>query len=160
MRYLLGITMILMLSCNQNSKEMSTKKEFTNTSEKDVRDALMYNYEFFDNNDLSDNEVFDQYKSLFSDSFVLVSSEGKPLIGKEIILEEWRKIFKENKAKFELTIDRIEVSGNMAYVLYHYHEKLTNITSGDLYFEVTQSAIAILKKNNEEKWKFEVLKYH
>ena len=36
MRYLLGITMILMLSCNQNSKEMSTKKEFTNTSEKDV----------------------------------------------------------------------------------------------------------------------------
>jgi ketosteroid isomerase-like protein len=125
-----------------------------------VKKAIMYNYDFFHKNDLSDSLTFNRYKNLFADSFVLVPSEGKPLSDKETILEEWRELFKENKANFELTINRIEVSGNMAYVLYHYDEKLTNIKTGDLYFKVTQSAIAVLRKDALEKWKFEVLRYN
>jgi len=133
----------------------------TNSSDKeDVRKAIMYNYNFFHENDLSDSLTFNRYKTLYSDSFVLGPSEGKPLSNKETILEEWRELFKNNKGKFELTIDRIEVSGNIAYVLYHYDEKLTNIKSGDIYFEVTQSAIAILRKDVVGKWKFEVLRYN
>ena len=160
MRYLLLFTVISILSCNQNTKNIAKDTNTTNSAENNVRETILYNYNFFDENDLSDNDTFDRYKALFSDSFVLISSEGKPLSNKETVLEEWRKLFKVNKAKFELTIDRIKVSGDMAYVIYHYHEKLTNIESGDLYFEVTQSAIAILRKNSAAKWKFEVLKYH
>ena len=160
MRYLLLFAAISILSCNQNTKDMEKDTITTNSAENNVREFIDYNYNFFDKNDLSDNGTFDRYKALFSDSFVLISSEGKPLSNKETVLEKWRKLFKVNKAKFDLTIDRIEVSGDMAYAIYHYHEKLTNIESGELYFEVTQSAIAILKKNSAAEWKFEVLKYH
>lgn len=160
MRLLLVLTMITFISCNRNSKYMDTEITRINSDKEDVRKAIMYNYDFFHKNDLSDNNTFDRFKALYSDSFVLGPSEGKPLSDKETILEEWRKLFNENKGEFKLTINRIEVSGNLAYVLYQYHEKLTNIKTGDVYFEVTQSAIAILRKDILGKWKIEFLKWN
>jgi ketosteroid isomerase-like protein len=139
---------------------MDTDISTTNSDKEDVRKAIMYNYDFFHENDLSDYQTFDSFKALYSDSFVLGPSEGKPLLDKETILEEWRALFKENRGEFKLTINRIEVSGTLAYALYHYDEKLTNIKSGDVYFEVTQSAIAILRKDILGKWKFEALRWN
>ena len=160
MRYLLILTLITFTSCNKDSKSMDSEITTINSDRDDVRKAIMYNYDFFHENDLSDSLTFNRFKALYSDSFVLGPSEGKPSSDKETILEEWRKLFKENKGKFKLTINRIEVSGNLAYVLYHYDEKLTNIKSGDIYFEVTQSAIAILRKDSLGKWKFEALRWN
>ncbi len=124
------------------------------------RNAILYNYDFIDQNDLSDSLTFNRYKTLFGDSFDFALSEGKPLLDKETTLVEWRSLFKENKATTKLTIDRVEVSENMAYSLYHYEVVLTNIKTGDLYFEKTQSAVAILRKNKKGEWKFEVLSYN
>ncbi|MRI01628.1 DUF4440 domain-containing protein [Kriegella sp. EG-1] len=160
MRYLLILTMITFISCNRNAKNTNSQSSTINIEKENIRKAIINNYDFFDKNDLSDSLTFNRYKTLFSDSFVLVPSEGKPLSDKETILEEWRVLFKENKAVFDLTINRIEVSGNLAYALYHYDEKLTNIKTNELYFEVTQSAIAILRKDELGEWKFEALRYN
>lgn len=146
-----------MVACNKNSENMDPMNDTIGSDREDVRKTIMDHYDFINENDLSDSLTFDRYKTLFSDSFVLGPSEGKPLSNKKIILEDWRKLFQENKGKFELTINRIDVSENMAYALYHYDEKLTNIKSGAIYFEVTQSALVVLRKDTEGKWKFEAL---
>lgn len=139
---------------------MDSETTTISSNREHVKNSIMYNYDFFQENDHSDSLTFNRYKALFSESFVLGPSEGKPLSDKETILEDWRKMFKENKGKFDLTINRIEVSVNLAYALYHYDEKLTNITSGDIYFEVTQFAIALLRKDAGGKWEFEALRYN
>ncbi len=160
MRNLLALILIVLVSCNRDSNNNSVGLNTSISDKDDVRKAVMYNYDFINNNNLADSLTFNRFKALYSDSFVLGPSEGKPLSDKETILEEWRELFKENKGKFNLTINRIEVSGNLAYVLYHYDEKLTNIQSGDVYFEVVQSAIAILRKDSNGNWKFETLRWN
>ncbi len=160
MRYLLILTLITLISCNKNSKEVDLEITRVSSDKEDVRKAIMNNYDFFNENDLSDSTTFNRFKAFYFESFVLGPSEGKPLSDKETILEEWRELFKENKGNFNLTIDRIEVSGDLAYVLYHYDEKLTNIQSGDIYFEVVQSAVAVLRKNSEGNWLFEFIRWN
>ncbi|TJY35878.1 YybH family protein [Pontimicrobium aquaticum] len=158
MKKLIYLILIIFFACN--NKKNNTALATTNSDKDAVRKAIINNYDFINNNNLSDSLTFNRFKTFYSDSFVLGPSEGNPLSNKETILEEWRELFKENKATFDLKINRVEVSGNLAYVLYHYNEKLTNIETGDLYFEVIQSAIAILKKDSFGNWKFEVLRWN
>lgn len=160
MRNLITILFILLLACNKAPKEKALDMHTNNSAKDEVKKAVMHSYEFVNSNNLADSLIFNQYKTFFSDSFVLGPSEGNALADKETILEEWRQLFKENKGRFNLTINRVEVSGDLAYVLYHYDEKLTNIESGDLFFEVTQSAIAILRKDADGNWKFEALRWN
>ena len=160
LKFLITLIFIAFVSCNRGSKENSVDLNTNISDKEDVRKAVIYNYDFINDNNLADSLTFNRFKSLYSDSFVLVPSEGKPLSDKETILEEWRGLFKENKGKFNLTINRIDVSGDLAYVLYHYDEKLTNIESDAIVFDVVQSAIAVLRKDADGNWKFEALRWN
>lgn len=160
MRNVIICLFIAFASCNSSSDKNTTNLNMATSVKEDVEKAIKYNYEFISTKNLADDATFNQFKTLYTDSFVLGPSEGKALSNKETILNEWRELFLENKGVFNLTIDRIEASGDLAYVLYHYDEKLTNIQSGEVFFEVVQSAIAVLRKDTSGNWKFEALRWN
>lgn len=152
MKKILLIILLALVACKETPND---EQDIEN-----VRKTIINNYEFINNENMADSLTFNRFKTFYSNAFVMGPSEGKPLSNKETILEEWRELFKHNKGKFNLTINRIEVSDDLAYVLYHYDETLTNIKTGELFFEVVQSAVAILKKDAQGEWKFVFLRWN
>ena len=158
MKSLSLILFILLFACMAENKNESVELEDTSRSDVEiVKQALLSSYDFINNEDLTDSLTFNQYKSFFDDDFVMLPSEGNPLSNKETILEGFRGLFKTHKCNFDVTIDQIEVSGDLAYVLYHYHEVFTNIETGENLFDIMHSAIAVLRKDVEGNWKLVVL---
>ena len=58
-----------------------------------------------------------------------------------------------------LVIDRVETSGDLAYILYHFQEVATSIKTNEVVNDVFFSAVAILKKSTAGTWKIAVLGY-
>jgi len=157
MKYLSLILFILLFACTAENKNDSVEQEDTSKSDVEiVKQTLLSSYDFINNEDLTDSLTFNQYKSFFDDAFVMLPREGKPLSNKETILEGQRRLFKTHKGNFDVTIDQIEVSGDLAYVLYHYHEVFTNIETGENLYDIMHSAIAVLKKDMQGNWKMVV----
>jgi len=160
MKNLSLILSILLFACTAKNKNDSVELEDTSKSDVEiVKHALLSSYDFINNEDLTDSLTFNQWKSFFDDDFVMLPSEGKPLSNKETILEGFRGLFKTHKGHFDVTIDRIEVSGDLAYVLYHYHEVFTNIETGENLYDIMHSVIAVLRKDAQGNWKTVVLRW-
>lgn len=132
----------------QNSK--NNKLE----SEKDIVKArLLSLYDWINMQDLTDSLTFNKLKDFYAEDFVMLPGKAKPLSDKETILEGWRGLFKENKGNFDVGIDRVDVAGEMAYVLLHYHETFTNLQTGVKGIDVMHSDVTILKKDSKGVWK-------
>ena len=157
--FFLMISAIILFACTTENKSDSVVSEDTSKSQEEVKKAIMHYYGLINNEDLSDSLNFNQFKALHADNFVLIPSEGKPPSDKETILEGWREFLKNNKGNYDITIDRLEVSGDLAYVLYHFHEIYINIESGEKVFDVMHSAIMVLRKDAQGNWKTVVLRW-
>ncbi len=54
--------------------------------------------------------------------------------------------------KIDITIDRIEVSGDLATVFYRAHEIMENRKSGEVIFDGYHSALSVLRQDDSGKW--------
>jgi len=152
-KLLLSLIVLLILA------GISCQKEPTKAPEDEVKETFLSVYDRFNNEDLSDSLTFNNLKLLYADDFVFLGDKGSIPHDKESILQSWEGLFKNLKPNFEVTIDRLEVSGDLAYILYHYHEVLTNIETNDTVIDVMHSAIMVMKKDADNNWKCSVLKW-
>ncbi|MEA1886475.1 MAG: DUF4440 domain-containing protein [Bacteroidota bacterium] len=151
-KYLLSLIVFIFLA------GISCQNKTTTSSENELKEAFLSMYDFFNNEDLTDSLVFNRFKSQYTDDFVLLGDNGSIPIEKESIFNSWEGMFKNLKPNFDITIDRLEVSGNLAYILYHYHEVFTNIETNETVIDVMHSAIMVLRKDEDNNWKCSVLK--
>ena len=151
-KYFLSLIVFIVLagiSCQGKTPE---------SPEDEVKEAFLAMYNFLNNEDLTDSLTFNKYQSLYTDDFVILGDGGSVPLEKESILKSFRGMFKSYKPNIDITIDRLEVSGKLAYVLYHYHEVMTNIETNEKVIDVMHSAIMILRKDEDNTWKCSVLK--
>jgi ketosteroid isomerase-like protein len=74
--------------------------------------------------------------------------------------EAYRGVFKTNKLNVDgMAIDRADASGDLAYVVFHFHEVLKTIKTNEVVVDVSHSAVATLKKDAAGKWKMAFLGY-
>lgn len=151
-------TYLLLLIVLISLAGISCQDKTTESLEDEVKAVFLSMYDFFNNEDLADSIVFNKFKSQYADDFVLLGDNGSIPIEKESIFNSWEGMFKNLKPNFDITIDRLEVSGNLAYILYHYHEVFTNIETNETVIDVMHSAIMVLKKDEDNNWKISVLK--
>lgn len=160
MKNLTFMLFILLFACSvESQKDSLTAEDISASNKQEVEKALMSVIDFINNEDLSDSLTYNRYKALYHDDFVLLPSNGEPISDKETILEGFRGFLKNNKGSFDITIDRLDVSGNLAYVLSHYHEVFTNIESGENVVDIMHSAIFVLKKDANNDWKIVVWRW-
>jgi ketosteroid isomerase-like protein len=152
-KYLLSLIVLIFLA------GISCQNKTTESPEDEVKETFLSVYDFFNNEDLTDSLTFDKFKSLYTDDFVFLGDEGNIPLEKESILKSWEGMFKNLKPNFDVTIDRLEVSGNLAYILYHYHEVFTNIETNETVIDVMHSAIIVMRKDADDNWKCSVLKW-
>jgi ketosteroid isomerase-like protein len=152
-------TYLLLLIVLISLAGISCQDKTTESPENEVKVAFLSMYDFFNNEDLADSLVFNRFKSQYTDDFVFLGDNGSIPVEKESLLNSWEGMFKNLKPNFDITIDRLEVSGNLAYILYHYHEVFTNIETNETVIDVMHSAIMVLRKDEDNNWKCSVLKW-
>jgi ketosteroid isomerase-like protein len=152
-KYLLSLILLIFLagiSCQDKTSE---------SPENEVKEAFMSMYEFLNNEDLTDSLIFNKYQLFYTDDFVFLGDGGSIPGDRESILKSLGGMFKNLKPNIDVTIDRLEVSGSLAYILYHYHELMTNIETNETVFDAMHSAIMVLRKDADNNWKCCVLKW-
>lgn len=156
----LSIALIIGLtSFDMKESKAPELKEKAKSDEEVVRQTLLSLYDFINKEDLTDSLTYNKFKTFYDEKFVLLPSNAEPLSDKETILEGWRGLFKTHKGNFDVTIDRIEVSGDMAYALYSYREVFTNLKTKEKQVDVMHSAISILKRDAKNNWKVVVTRW-
>jgi ketosteroid isomerase-like protein len=154
MRPLLSLVSLCLLLFSSLSSYGQNKKQSSVSNEKEIVKArLLSLYAFINEQELTDSLTFNRLKDFYSDDFVMLPGKAKPLTNKETILEGWRGLFKENKGNFDVSVDRLDVSENLAYALLHYHETFTNIKTGERGIDAMHSAVTVLKKDAKGIWK-------
>ena len=151
--YLLGT----LPSCNSaGNTSLANKLQKSDTAE--VRQAVKSFYDFIMTKDLSDSLVFNQWMSMLTNDVVWLSAKG--VAPSPVDFGGYRNIFKNNKAYFDqLTIDRVDASSELAYVLYHFHEVVKAIKTNEVVADDLYSAVVALKKDATGKWKIALLRY-
>ena len=152
-KYLISLFVLLFFAA------FSCQNTATESTQDEVKETFLSMYDYFNNEDLSDSLIFDKFKSFYTDDFVVLGDDGNLPLQKESVFRSWEGLFSNIDPNFDVSIDRIEVSGNLAYVLYHYHEVLTNIKTGETVIDVMHSAIAVMRRDADNNWKCSVLKY-
>jgi ketosteroid isomerase-like protein len=145
------------ISCNDAGKsslaEVATKSDTTG-----AKQALISMYDFVVTKDLSDSLIFNQWMSFFTKDVLWMSSKGQA--PGPVDFTGYRGVFKNNKAFIDkLIIDRVDASGGLAYVLYHFHEVVKTIKTNEVVADNTYSALVTLKKDASGKWMIALIAY-
>ena len=161
MKDLVFLLILFLFACStEPKKDPPTEEDISISNKQEVEYVIRSFFDFSNNEDLSDSLTYNRFKAFFHDDFVLLPDHGEPLSDKETIWEGYRTFNKTNKGHFDVTIDRLDASDSLAYILAHYHESFTKRETGEVAFEVNHSAIFVLKKkdaNNE--WKIVVWRW-
>ena len=129
------------------------------TMNEDPKKTLLAFFSFNNNNDLSDSLVFNQAEAFYHPDFIFLPDHGEPLSDRKSILNSFRNFSKANKVMFTDTIDRMDQSGDLAYFFTHYHEVFTERTTGKTVVDTMHSAVFILKKDRDARWKIVLWKW-
>jgi ketosteroid isomerase-like protein len=127
----------------------------------DVKQAVLAMYEFVGTQDLSDSLTFNQWTSFFTSDFLWIGAKGTPptAMGKDGF-KGYRGAFKTIKATFDgITIDHVDTSGDLAYVVYHFHEVVTSLKTNEVVSDGLTSAVVTLKKDETGKWRIAFVAY-
>jgi ketosteroid isomerase-like protein len=157
-RCLTMILLILVASFNAQSQNKSLTTKYSTTTN-DAKQALMAIFDFSNTEDMTDSLNFNQFKAFFADDFVFLPDSGAVLTRGQEDLESYRGLFKESKSNVNLQIDRMDQSGELAYFLVHYNEIFTNIKTGKLLWNNKHSAIFVLKRDADHRWKIAVWRW-
>lgn len=125
-----------------------------------AKQAVISMYEFIATKDLSDSLTFNQWTTFFTSDFLWLGSKGEAPnpMGKDGF-KGYRGAFKTIRANFDgITIDRVDASGDLAYVVYHFHEVVTSLKTNEVVRDVMTSAVVTLKRE-KGKWKIAFLAY-
>jgi ketosteroid isomerase-like protein len=144
-------------SCkNPDKGSLAQIQVITDTAE--ARQALTSMYDFVSTGDLADSFIFNQFTSFFTGDFAWLPSKEWAPVPEDF--NGYRNLFKTNKAGVDgLTVDRIDIYCDLAYVLYHFHEAVHNIKTDEVWMDVMHSAVAVLKKDATGKWRIAFLAY-
>lgn len=148
----------LLLGCQQNKSADSPQIDAAKTDKEDAEQALISVYDFINKSDLSDSLTYNKWPSFFTDDILFISSKGQA--PNPFPFDMYRGVFKTVKASYDgITIDRVDASGDIAYVLYHFHEVVKKIENSEVVKDTLISAVVTLKKDATGKWKIAVIGY-
>jgi ketosteroid isomerase-like protein len=155
---LLLVVIVFFSGCRQSQSTDSPKEDVIKTAKDEAKRALLSVYDFINTNDLSDSLTFNKWPSYFTKDILFISSNGKA--PNPFPFDMYRGIFKTLKVSYDqMTIDRVDASGDLAYVLYHFHELAKKIETGEVVKDALISAVVTLKKDAAGKWKIAVIGY-
>ena len=156
---LLGICCTLFVGCQQKTDPVADVLESPVNYTQEVQQAFESFWSKFNGGQMADSIVFNQTMSFFADDLLMPGDTGKlPGDGKGLF--GWLKGYvQNNKPFFDVTVDRIEATKDMAYVLYRYHETFTDLATGEYSVDVKHSAIMVLRRNDDGIWKCVVMKF-
>lgn len=128
-------------------------KIFDKSAETDVSEEFDRIWDFFNNENLTDSSKFNQYLAFHADDYIVLGENGNlPSNGEQQFT--WLYGFlKNHKPRFDITIDRVEVSGDLAYILFHFHEEFTQIDTEEKIVDAMRSAIYIMRKDSFGNWR-------
>jgi len=149
--YLTSILCFFVLISANVAGSNLTANQLDDEKEK-VKKEFLAVWEFFNSTDFTDSLNFKKYLENYADDYVSFSKEGEPPVtGKQSLM--WiGGLLKKYKPKFDVTVDKIEVSGDLAVVFYHYHEFFTSRETGDVAVDTHHSAMSVLRRDEGGKW--------
>ncbi|MCJ7692968.1 MAG: hypothetical protein MUO22_06080, partial [Sedimentisphaerales bacterium] len=103
--------------------------------------------------DLSDSSKFNQYMAFYAEDYVVIGEMGNSLSSGEQQFAWLSEFLKTHQPKFDITVDKVEVSCDLAYILFHFHEEFTRIATGEKIVDAMPSAIYIMRKDYNGNWK-------
>jgi ketosteroid isomerase-like protein len=153
------LTLVTVLfSCNTNlEKGKETKSIVENLTEIDsvaAKQTVLSMHDAIMTRDLSDSLTFNKWTDFFTSDLLYMESDGKPPIqmGK-VDFKPTREAFQSIRINYdEIIIDYVDTSCDLAYVAYHFHGTVTTIKTNESE-DISRSALVILRKNKETKWK-------
>ncbi len=102
---------------------------------------------------MSDSVAFNKFKGLYKDDFTVMWNSGDSALPKDTILQGWRGFLAGAKANFTPVIDRMDVSCDLAYIVYHYNERFSDLKTGKEFINTMHSAFAVFRKDKGGEWK-------
>lgn len=151
--FYLPVLLLFFLLQIGNSNGHTLSKIQTNDENEKVKKEFLATWEYLNSADFTDSLAFKKYLEFYVDDYVHFYKEGDPpSIGKNSLL--WIGNFlKNNKPHFDVSIDRVEVSDDLAVIFYHYREIMINRKTGETTFDGMHSAMMVLKKKESGNWK-------
>lgn len=145
------LTIMIMVSCNQNSNQESLNSITENTSimekqEKQKIEALLGEYQKSLNT--SDANLA---QSLYTKDGIFMPTEALSGIGSEGILKSYEYVFSQIKLNIEFFIEEIQVEGNMAFAVTTSKGTTLIHATGDTIPEANRELFVFEKLNSE--WK-------
>lgn len=145
-----------------NVKATTLAEDEIKKGAEDAKQAVLFMYDFIATKDLSDSLTFNQWTTFFTSDFLWIGSQGQAPnpMGKDGF-KSYRGAFKTIKASFDgVTVDHVEASGYLAYVVYRFHEVVTSLKTNEVVKDAMTSAVVTLKKDAKGKWKIAFLAYN
>ena len=153
------LILFLITSCDTKTNTTGKTENQGKPSAEEAREAFDSFWALFNNEDLSDSLTFNRFLSFFADDFLMTGNEGAFPDRATGLLDWLRGEVKTHKPNFDITVDKVVASEDLAYILYRYHETFTEIETGDITTDVMHSAIMILRKNEEGTWRCVFMKF-
>ncbi len=148
----------LLIGCQQNKSDDSPTIDTTQADKDEAKQALISVYDFMNRSDLSGSLTYNKWPSFFTDDILFIASKGQA--PNPFPFDMYRGAFKTLKASYDgITIDRVDASGDLAYVLYHFHEVVKKIENGEVVKDSLISGVVTLKRDATGKWKIAVIGY-
>ncbi len=100
----------------------------------EAKQAVLSMYDFIATKDLTDSLTFNQWTTFFTRDFIWIGAQGKAPspMGKDGF-KGYRGAFKTIKATFDgMTVDHVDTSGDLAYVVYRFHEVVTSLKTKEV----------------------------
>jgi ketosteroid isomerase-like protein len=119
----------------------------------EVQNAFMAAMYAFNKGNLNDSATFSAFRSFYDSTFVVFGQPGSPPVSGTTVLDTLRRFVQHHKPHLFISLDRIEVSQNLAYILYHYRETASDSESGRIVLDGSRSACMVLKKDSNGNWK-------
>ena len=124
------IFLVLFLLYNCGSKtatSLLSSETQSESSEASARQAFDAYWDNFNNLDLSDSLNYNKNLDFFADDYLQIGKEGKPPGNGKGTFKWLGDYVQTHKPKFDITVDNVDASKDMAYFLYRYQETFTNV---------------------------------
>jgi ketosteroid isomerase-like protein len=139
---------------NANVKGSNLHENQSGDEKEEVKKEFLAIWEYFNTADFTDSLNVNKYFENFTEDYLTFLKEGDaPVPGKSADKKRYTGYFNRAKPKYDITVDKIEASVDLAVVFFHYHELWTDLKTGEKIVEADHSAIRVMKRDTNKKWK-------
>jgi len=117
-----------------------------------IKKEFLSVWEFVNTADFTDSLTFKKYLENYADDYFAFNKDGEPPVAGKSSLMWLGNFLNTHEPKIDITIDRIEVSGDLATVFYRAHEIMKNRKTEEVIFDGYHSALSVLRRDESGKW--------